>query len=184
MTDDIDAWFDRYFKPLVHYVIGRFGVTSAEAQDIAQEAFLRTWENRANIRGAVWPYLKTTAHHLAANLERRSQARMRAGVHVPLELGAETRDEYPLPDEALLRREENARIAQALSQLTNKTREVVLRRARGESFNGIAKTLDIKPEAARQRHSGAVRRLRQMLGDIRVGIDWLEILGADDDPKG
>jgi RNA polymerase sigma-70 factor (ECF subfamily) len=70
------------------------------------------------------------------------------------------------PSQQLARRERNERVAQAVADLAEPDREVLLmRHAEGLSYDEIACLLEIQPAAARKRYGRALLRLRKVLAE-------------------
>jgi RNA polymerase sigma-70 factor (ECF subfamily) len=140
-----------------------------DPSDVVQEALAQAYADLGQFRGTnegawlAWLRAivaghvgKSCRHHLAA---RRHPGREDGGFadQVP-----DTRARAP--DDALLGREEAARLAVALDTLNGPMREVVVRRAfHGEPFGQVAEALGRSEGAARVLWVRALRRLRQAL---------------------
>lgn len=83
-----------------------------------------------------------------------------------LDLGAQLRDQELTPAAAALRKEFQQRFYQALEQLEEDDREIILMRHVEQLSNTeVAQALSLSPPAAGMRHLRALRRLRETLGE-------------------
>jgi RNA polymerase sigma-70 factor (ECF subfamily) len=141
----------------------------AEAEDMAQEIFLKAYRGLKRFRGAsrfsTWLY--AIASHQCLNQLEARRRRPRAGNHSNhIQTGAPTAvdrlsDQAPLAD-ALLERMDRARIVQAeLANLTAEHRIIlVLRDIQGLSYEEIAQTLQLELGTVRSRLHRARTEMR------------------------
>ena len=96
------------------------------SQDIAQEVFLAAWKNLGKLRSpaSFLPWLRQTTRQRAYTWLRDSGRRRVATGAV--QLNPEVTDPRPDPSEQLATREEQALVAEALSELPEDTREVLV----------------------------------------------------------
>lgn len=144
------------------------GVLSAphEAEDMAQETFLRVWAasgrydpDRAS--PATWIY--RIALRLAIDRNRRTGFRRFLG----LEAAPEPEDETPGAEAALTGRQALALTRRALDALPDRQRRALLLRAVAEMTNAeIASVLDISAGAVEQLLVRARAGLRSLTGEI------------------
>jgi RNA polymerase sigma-70 factor (ECF subfamily) len=88
------------------------------------------------------------------------------GERSSLDLGAQLRDQELTPAAATLRKEFQQRFYQALEQLEDDDREIILMRHVEQLSNTeVAQALNLSAAAAGMRHLRALRRLRELLGD-------------------
>lgn len=106
---------DLYQRPLFGF-LGRLGLGQAQAEDLAQETFLRAWSQLHNYepeRARFGTWLFTIARNLACNaLQRAPQRREIQDVDLP-----EQACEQAGPAAAMERTQQNARLQSALRQL-------------------------------------------------------------------
>ncbi|MBI2458756.1 MAG: sigma-70 family RNA polymerase sigma factor [candidate division NC10 bacterium] len=136
----------------------------AEAEDLAQEIFLKAYRGLKRFKGAsrfsTWLY-SITSHHCLNHLEARRRQPHRhgrggerpdAGGDDPPAPVDRLADDAPRAD-ALLEREERARIVQAeLAQLAEDHRIIlVLREVQGLSYEEIAQVLGVELGTVRSR---------------------------------
>ena len=147
-----------------------------DPSDVVQEAQLeavrrlRDYLDRPGMPFRLWlrhlahdRLLKLRRHHLATARRARSRE-----VALPdrssLALAQQLLARGPTAGEQLDQRELAQRVRQALAQLAESDREVLLlRNFEGLSYQEIAYILGIEPAAARQRHGRALLRLHKLL---------------------
>lgn len=164
---DLDAFgvlVGRYQHRVVHFARSLAG--HAEAEDIAQEAFLRAYHGLAGFRGA--STFKTWLYRIVVNTARTHRARRPAEAGSPAGGG----DPAPLIDRAAapgdLERAviDRDRIDRALGALPPELREaVVLRDVEGLDYREIAAALGVPLGTVESRIFRGRARLRQVLLD-------------------
>jgi RNA polymerase sigma factor (sigma-70 family) len=166
---DADAFaglIRRYERVALSVAFSVLGNADA-AGDVVQDAFLRAWERLADLkepaRFATW--LCGIARNLAIDMHRR-------GRHVKLSIDAPgsaaaalIEDRWPTdPSDELVRREQQALVAEALQSLDDVTRPaVILRYYDGLSSKEIGEILGMSPAAVDMRLSRARQQLKTLL---------------------
>jgi len=143
----------------------------AEAEDTAQEVFLKLWT-----QPTAWSpdgaRFSTWLHRVAANA---SIDRLRKRVPEPVETVPDHADDRPGPAAALYRRQIAMRVEEALSRLPDRQRlALVLTYYQGLSNKEAASALEVNVDALESLLARARRRLKEDLVD-----DWRELLSAD-----
>lgn len=153
-----EAWDD-----LVEHLAWILGSHQA-AEDAAQEAFIRIWEQRERWReGSARALVFRIGRNLALDARRSDEVRRRWGA----ELGREMVSSPEGPEEAVRRSEYGQRIRSALDALSPGRREVVeLIRLRGLSHREAAEALGISQQTVANRMTFALADLRTLLADI------------------
>ena len=160
------AAFEELVTMYQHRVFGvalRMLGSAAEAQDAAQEAFLRAHRGLAGFRGdaklSTWLYAITS--RLCLNRLASGERRLvRHGEETLLRLADEGRQ----PDAALERSELEAALHRAIAELPEERRiVVVLRDLEGLSYEEIAKVLDLELGTVRSRLHRARADLKDKL---------------------
>lgn len=153
----------RYQRPLFGF-LGRMGCTPALAEDLAQDAFVRAWQNLASYRpemGAFSTWLFTIARHLAINeLGRSHHAReLPAAEEAP-----EPACPQPQPPEVLAQREQVRRLQGALRALPLADRSILaLAYVEELAMADIARIEGCSVAAAKTRLTRARQRLGRLL---------------------
>jgi RNA polymerase sigma-70 factor (ECF subfamily) len=166
----LGALMERWERP-VKGLIGRIVLNAAEAEELAQETFVRVWQQREKFRaGAEFrPWLFSIAVNLARNRLRWWRARPT----VALEAWAEARGEVTGDKgqvtsgggaEALERKERAAAVREAVAELPVELREaLVLFEYEGLAQAEIALTLNCSVKAVESRVARAREKLRGAL---------------------
>jgi RNA polymerase sigma-70 factor, ECF subfamily len=107
---------ERYHH-IVFRVVWRMTNGNAESEDIAQEAFLKLWNNPGQLReaGALKGWLLRVAHNLVMDRHRKKPAR-------DIDAMPEIEDGRPSADAEMQRNWAEARIGQAISRLPDRQR--------------------------------------------------------------
>lgn len=155
------AAFDVLVRKYQHRIVklvSRYVHDGAEAQDIAQEAFLKAWRALPRFRGDsafyTWLYriaINTAKNHLVA--DRRRPEDQQVDLQDPEEFGiaARLRDE-DTPEGLLLTEEIERTVEQAIQALPDELRTaIVLRELEGLSYEEIAQAMDCPVGTVRSR---------------------------------
>jgi len=159
---------DRHLAPILRYGTRLLG-DAHEAEDVAQETFLRLWQHGASYEprgGKPSTWLYRIAHNLCIDRLRRRKEHADAGA---LELAASG----DRPSGELAKKELAEQVEAALAQLPERQRAaLVLVHHEGLSQNEAAQVLDCGPEAVESLLARGRRSLRKLLA------------GADDRAEG
>jgi RNA polymerase sigma-70 factor, ECF subfamily len=187
-----------YYRSVFAYLV-RLGFSRTDAEDLAQEAFVRVYHGMDQYRGdAEWTFLQTTARNVASNEIRRRKTKMRSGVQVPLEKlpslpeslarNPWTGQAQASPEEDVVRKEEEEeedrrrrRLRAAIEELPQGIRSCLLLRLRGFKYRQIQKILSISMDAVKSRLHEARERLRILLGEEPEGINWPTASASEED---
>ena len=107
--------------PRLLALAGRMLGDSAEAEDVAQETFVRAWKQARDWQPGVARF-DTWLHRVALNL---CYDRLRRRREVATDTPPEQTDEGPAPDRGLLARDVGLRVAAAMRALPDRQREAV-----------------------------------------------------------
>jgi RNA polymerase sigma-70 factor (ECF subfamily) len=143
----------------VYYYILSFSLTAAEAQEIAQDVFLRFYVavKRGEAIESPRGWLFRAAHNLALNeIERRTTRRL-------FELNSDNSETYGAenPEQRLIRKQSAGRIQEALSTLSPRERLCLHLRAEGFRYADIAETTGVGISTVAEFLSRAIRKLRK-----------------------
>jgi len=141
------------------FALAMFIVGSPEvADDVVQETFVRALgatikDNRGTVQG----YLGTIAYRLAVKEARRGQRNVKLD-------GLGLRDRSPDPLESLLDNERDRLVAEAIGDLNEEHRTVLVLRCYGcQSYEEIAKLLQVPLGTVKSRVFYAVKACREAL---------------------
>jgi RNA polymerase sigma-70 factor (ECF subfamily) len=140
-----------------------------DAEDLAQETFVRAHASLAEFRGdarfSTW--LLRIAWHLARDEKRRTSRR---GRMLGLDSAAESVDRAPAPHETSAQREITERIRAAVQELPLRLRAaLVLRSIEGREYDEIARIVGARPATVRTQVMQARRELARRLGPLLEG---------------
>ncbi len=158
----------RYQDRLYSSMLGVTG-SPEEAEDVVQDALVRAFLKldsfQQNSQFFTWLY--RIAFNVA--LSRHRKRRCRISIDQSRETtGSEPVDDADMPEEPLLRRERVDMVQQALSQLSDQHRAIlVLREMEDCSYEAIAEILDISIWTVRSRISRARCQLKLALESMR-----------------
>lgn len=142
---------------------GRMLGDQAEAEDVAQEAFLRAWKQAPNWRPGQARF-DTWLHRVALNL---CYDRLRRRREIAVETPPERPDEGPAPDRGLQARDVGDRVAAAMRGLPDRQREAIVLCHYQELSNiEAAGLMGVSVEALESLLSRGRRALRSALSDM------------------
>ncbi|MDO8308735.1 MAG: ECF RNA polymerase sigma factor SigK [Actinomycetota bacterium] len=164
---DQQAFADLYdrTRARVYGLVKRVLRDPAQAEEVAQEAYLDVWRQSARFdpsRGGVLAWILTIAHRRAvdrvrsAESSRERDTRFAALAEVP---------EYDVVDEAVMSSLDTARVRKALASLTDVQREALtLAYYGGYTYKEVAELLGVPLGAIKTRMRDGIIRLRDTLG--------------------
>jgi RNA polymerase sigma-70 factor (ECF subfamily) len=155
------ALMDRYWRPMVAFALDKMRNQDA-AEDLVQEAFVRVWERRRQLRPHASPraYLYRVLRNLITDDFRRRRLRDRFSFFASQ--GAPTEAPSPV---AILEAGELAGAAErAIAALPERRRDVfILAHLHGLSYREVAETLGITPRTVANHMTLALSQLRVAL---------------------
>lgn len=157
-----EALVRRYFRAAYLVALARVG-QRADAEDVCQEAFLRSWERihecRDPSRFAAW--LVRIVRNMALNRREYLNVRVAEPLDHTIPLASSSRADFHAEQQEL-----RTALQAGLVQLTVNQREVVLLHdLEGWPHSDIAARLEISEGMSRRYLSDARKRLRILLGD-------------------
>ncbi|WP_372745909.1 RNA polymerase sigma factor [Lutibacter sp.] len=159
--------FDIFYKQQINNVFRFILIKSKdnnEALDIAQEAFIKIWENcnKFDLSKAK-SYLFSIASNLFLNVKKHQKV-VRNYENNSTELYIETET----PEDTLRGKEFKTKLEKALNDLTDGQREVfLLNRVEGKKYREIAEMLNISVKAVEKRMSQALVTLRSKIEELK-----------------
>lgn len=131
--------------------------------DLVQEAFIKIWENCADINPEkAKTYLFTTVNNLFLNTVRHKKVVLAYAESSPY------LDKNNQDPEYLMREEEfKKQLLSAIEELTDSQRSIFLmNRVEGKKYREIAETLDVSQKTVEKHMSAALKILRQKFKNI------------------
>jgi RNA polymerase sigma-70 factor, ECF subfamily len=163
--------YQKYFRRVVRFYVRAFHLSEEDAEELAQDAFVRFYEAMDEYRGdAEWAFFETIARHVGLNHIRRHKTQKRNARTVDIddpqfqanEPAAPPEPDYAERQQAELRQK---RLREAMAQLPVGQRECLILFLSDFKYTEIAKSLRISPDAVRSRLRDARVTLRSRLGD-------------------
>jgi RNA polymerase sigma-70 factor, ECF subfamily len=145
-------------KPLLRYLVC-LGLSSDEAQDVVQDAFLSLHRHLAsggsqeNIRGWLFRVAHNGARNRQNRYDRRYSAPMDPEIHAPVDDAT--------PERAVLEKEKFLQLERALRQLPAMERECLLLRASGLRYREIGEALGIATSTVGDTVERAIKKLAE-----------------------
>jgi RNA polymerase sigma-70 factor, ECF subfamily len=162
------------YHTLVYRVVWRFTNGCSESEDIAQEAFLRLWNNPSQVReaGAIKGWLVRVAHNLALDWFRKRN-------NGPALDAIDVEDQRPSAEEQLNRNWVTRRINEAVLNLPDR-QKLALTLIHFEHFSQLeaAAAMELSVDAFESLLARARRALKEQLANDRQ--DLLESLQDKD----
>lgn len=161
------ALVERYQQYVYTLALGMLS-SPQDAEDAAQEAFLSAWRGlpkfRMEAKFSTWLY-RLTVNAATDLLRRRKKTQGQVSVE-EAPVAVTTPDPGPTPEEAAERRERQAAVQQALMQLSQSHRTILLlREVEGLDYQEIGAALHLPPGTVRSRLARArlelCKKLRQ-----------------------
>lgn len=179
--------FDRHYRRVFRF-FRRWGFDAEEADDLAQETFLKAYAGLAEFRGdaseSTW--LFTIAANCLRNELRKRGTLKRAAVEVSRDELSEAERAEPsvftrtghgreAPLERLLRKEQYLALDAAIADLPPKMgRCARLRLEQGLALREIAALLQLSPETVKAHLFQARRRLKRQVAEVFDAVDNIE----------
>lgn len=166
-----DIILEKYQKPIINFVY-HFINNRAEAEELAQDVFLRVYAARANYQPeakfATWIYKIATNLCLKKLNQERISTRLR--VNIDGEHISELRDARPNIQEVLEAEEKEEVIAKAINGLPrNEKTAILLRKREALSYKEIADVIGCTEGAVKTYIHRAKLRLRERLSPYLEG---------------
>ena len=145
-------------KPLLRYLVC-LGLSSDEAQDVVQDAFLSLQGHMAsggsqeNMRS--WPF--RVAHNQARNRQKSYDRRFGE----PLEAGIDSALDKETPERMVLEKEKFLRLGKAIGMLAEFERECLLLRAGGLRYREIGEVLGVSTSTVSDSVKRAIKKLAE-----------------------
>lgn len=163
--------FEHHFAELYRFAY-RYVRSAETAKDLVHEAFLRLWQQRAQVDLSgltARSYLYTIVRYQALDHLRRRRVEERwQREYVAPRVTHQGTASVPDPDQELTNKEIAAAIHHAVDALPHRQRQVIqLRWQQQASYDQIAVTLGISVKTVGTHMGRAIQRLREILAQVR-----------------
>lgn len=162
--------YQKHYRRMVKYYVRAFRLSEQDAEELAQEAFMRFYEAMDEYRGdAEWGFFETIARRVAINKIRSRNTLKRKATTVDIddpnvreEPVARVEPDYAERQELA---ERKTRLHREIAGLSLAQRQCMQLWLAGFSFEEIARALRISLDAVKSRLRDARRTLRARMGD-------------------
>jgi RNA polymerase sigma-70 factor (ECF subfamily) len=145
-------------KPLLRYLVC-LGLTSDEAQDVVQDAFLSLQQHLAS--GRPQDNIRSWVFRVAHNQARNRQSSYHRRFGEPLDDGINSIADQATPERLVLEKEKFRQLGKAIQLLTESERECLLLRAGGLRYREIGEVLGIPTSTVGDTVERAVKKLAE-----------------------
>ena len=165
--------YTRHYARTLRFFRKVFRVSTADAQELAQDVFVRLYKAIGEYRGdSEWALVETIARNVGYNYIRARTTIKRGAVRAE-SLDSRESEKEPAavqidPVDRLIEAERVTRLRHAVAELPKGQRHCLRLWLHDFSYEEIARALDISIEAVRSRVRDAKRSLRTRLGDEGV----------------
>lgn len=178
--EQFEALYRKHYRRVILYYVRVNRLSTEDAQDLAQEAFLRFFEVMDEYRGeAEWAYLQLVARSVFLNRVRSDGAAKRSGNVVSIGDLLPTQEPAARPEADYADRqaatEARRQFRQAFTELSKGQQQCIHLRMQGFKYNQIAKLLGITLDAVKTRLREAKKSMRARLRDGVGSVDWLDL---------
>jgi RNA polymerase sigma-70 factor (family 1) len=155
---DFERIFNTWYEPVRNFLYYKTGDMQV-SEDIAQDAFLKVWEKRRDIKiETIKSLLFTIANNLFLNRQDHQKVYLRFAIHYQPGVMHES------PDFEMELKEFDKRLQNAINGLDEKKRTVfLLNRIDKLTYNQIAENLGITVKAVEKRMEKALAQLKQRI---------------------
>lgn len=161
--------YERYYRRVIRYYMRSFRLAEEDAEELAQDAFLRFFEAMDEYRGeAEWAFLETVARNVAYNRIRSLTTAKRGARTVEIdhpdvqEPAAPAEPDYAERQQEALRRKQ---LHDAIATLSPGQRQCMQLWLEDFKYDEIARALRITLDAVRSRLRDARKHLVTRLGE-------------------
>lgn len=155
--------FDTNFKVLRNFLVYKFRGDIESAEDVAQNAFVRLWENCGILKPEqAKSFLYTTAIRLSLNKVKHNQVKDNYGLQFQPKSSHRESPEFLMEETEL-----KTQLEKAINDLPEKQRTVFLmNRFDNQSYAEIAASLDLSVKAVEKRMHQALVSLRKIVRNV------------------
>jgi len=175
--DRFKSLYQKYYRRIVKFYVRSFHLREEDAEELAQDAFLRFYQAMDEYRGdAEWAFFETIARNVAYNRIRSLKTGKRSGTSVDIDDPQAQKfvvDQAPDFAEQQEKAMQIRQLREAIAQLPDGQRQTVQLRLDDFKYDEIAKFLDITVDAVKSRLRDAKKTLRAKLGAVALPEDDL-----------
>ncbi len=153
----------RRYQEKVYWIARRMIVDHDDADDVAQEVFIKLYQTAKDFRGE--SSLSTWLYRVTVNASLNALRRKKVREYLPLEdVEERTESDEPLPDAAVEEQERRSLMEKAIASLPSKQRAVfVLRYYEEKPYDEIAQILQTSVGGLKANYFHAVKKIGNIL---------------------
>lgn len=155
--------YEEHYTAVRNFVYYKNGDLN-KAEDVAQEAFIKVWNNcKEVIYTSVKNYLFTIANRIFLNIVRHEKIKLNFNKAHTQQQESET------PETVVIEKEFKEKLELAIANLSEKNRTVfLLNRIDKKKFKEIAISLDISVKTVEKRMSDALKQLKNEVEELKI----------------
>lgn len=169
-SERFKSLYQTYYRRVVRFLIRAFHLSEEDAEELAQDSFLRFYEAMDEYRGeAEWAFLETIARRVACNRIRSRRSIKRSAMMVDIddpnlaiEPVAPAEPDYADKQQAALHRK---LLGEAIASLPDGQRQCMQLWLDDFTYDQIAMILRVSMDSVKSRLRDAKKTLRTRLGD-------------------
>lgn len=155
--------YRQFHKKSIHRFFRR-GCPMEIAEELTQETYQNVWKHRSSLKGPFLPWLIQIEKNIWNNHCRHQHAAKRFAPEIPFDESTDDNPSTQDPLDSLIDRETNARLYEAIEQLPEKAKHVlVLHKFHMLKGSEVAKRLCISGNTVKAHFTYAKKRLRELL---------------------
>ena len=160
----------RRYQRAIHRVAYGLTRNASDADDLAQETFVRAWQalDRFRVGEPLYPWLSRICVNLAYSLFRRRKRRPETSIEPLMEAGMQWAGGDADPETEAAEREHTEHLEEAFEGMSPEHRAVLVLRMQDMSYEEIAQALDVPMGTVMSRLSRARTELKKRL-ESRTG---------------
>lgn len=160
--EQFDSFYRTNIKALRNYIFYKFG-DAEQADDVAQESFIRLWNNCAKVTlESAKGFLFKVASNLSTSLKRSEKVHLKYA-----ERAFKSDRNAESPEFIIMEKEFMEKLSNAISALPDKQREVFLmNRVEKKTYKEIAEISGVSVKAIEKSMHKALVKLRERIGNV------------------
>jgi RNA polymerase sigma-70 factor (ECF subfamily) len=155
---EVTALYRELREPLLRYLVC-LGLSSDEAQDVVQDAFLSLHRHLSS--GGPQDNLRGWVFRVAHNQARNRQGSYHRRFGEPLDVEIDVMLDEKTPERVVLEKEKFRRLGEAMGLLTDSERECLLLRAAGLRYREISEALGMATSTVGDTIERAIKKLTE-----------------------
>src|ERR1700682_5544592 len=155
---EVTALYRELRKPLLRYLVC-LGLSSDEAQDVVQDAFVSLHQHLAS--GGSQENIRSWVFRVAHNQARNRQNSYERRFGTPLDAGIDAILDEATPERVVLEKEKFRRLGEVIRLLAESERECLLLRAGGLRYREIGEVLGIPTSTVGDTVDRAIKKLAE-----------------------